>query len=1623
MATTAFGHFTRLVRALVKKNLILLVTRHWLSTLLQAIVAPVVISALLLNIGNYSPTSKTYGQGDPAPIRSIKDSIPQSQQLVFIKPPGLGHDVDTVIETVSAPLPAGKVVTFASREEASSLCRTNFRGVSSCYAIVHFIDSRGTASVNKTWNYTIQWDRARMGGLDNVHVNTNNVQLFQLPVMLAVDNAITNSTEVPDEYMYTQETQEEVDRLYHVYFNRILIASYTIVFFLATLPSVYHTVSFVTGERADGISQLIDAMGGSPAARVLSSVISLSTVQFPAWIVIGCLYRLFIFFNSNAAILIFWQIFSGMSFIATGVFAAAFFQSRKISSVFVVVCFCCLAGGATILFNRAQGTLGTPDRIDVKVAFLSALFPAINYIYTLTQMGRYAMFTLPIDLVNRPPTVKIDDYVPPELFFIPVIALWAMLIGQIIVYTLLAIVAEKRIHGLNFKGRTLSKTDTAGSTTPTAAIRVVNLTKVYATTWYKRIFRINDGTGLRAIDNVDLVAEKNQVLCLLGVNGAGKSTLLDLLSGFHTPASGEMFINARPSQLGICPQKNVLFDRLTVLEHVKFWSEMKGGSEDLQALHALIEACDLTKKTNCKARTLSGGQKRKLQLACMFVGGASVCLMDEVTTGLDPISRRTIWNIILAERAKRSMVFTTHFLDEGEVLGDYIVILSKGRIKCQGSGAELKSRFGGGYRVYVPKEADIDIDSEKVIHQDRVVYRTPDSSSAAQLVARIEAAGGSNIRIAGPTIEDVFLRVAEDEVIESADLDGSDRDDVKATLGEKLSSGRGTPFFKQVRILMMKRVRILPRYWIGALLALALPIACMPPINALIDLKFERPTCTAGSSDISGDSAQDLYAAPIVLDDYYLGDEYVSAFSEYIPMPYGPFSAGQTLYDVLGFFPIGEGHDGKRYNVSRFKSNWAGQPTYDSFRRAADTATLRKDGIWFGDSSHRATIAHKAGRTYDLMAYLRTYTSVRSRVPIASAWVQDYSSYGSLTASDGGWTYILYAAFIFTVYPAFFALYPAFERTSKVRALQRSNGVRPLPIWTAYFLFDLCFVVAVSIAYTVTITRQFPYWAGPSYMFAICFFHGIAGILTAYIVSTWAASQLSSFLWTLGLSAVAYFGLALSYTLPTFLVDPLDIQRTTDILSYVLGLLFPIGNVFRGMAVGLNLYRISCRDEGIMAPPGSWWGYGFPITYLCIQVVVLAALLVWLDSDLKFSMLIPRRRVPLTPGETTPVHSTTLGVEKEAARVVDAPDDLLRMVHVSKSFKTNLAVDDVSLGLGQNEILALLGPNGAGKTTCVELIRGELQPDSGRIFLRDMDVTGQTQQLTRSIGVCPQFDALDLLTARQHLEFYARIKGVYSKEVRANAEMLMARVGLTPHADKQASKLSGGNRRKLSLAIAVMGDPDVLILDEPSSAMDAAAKRKMWKVLAEDIAPGRSVLLTTHSMEEADALATRAAILSKKLLAIGTTQSLRERFSNLYQVELVLGTAPHSTRDEIVFVEGWVREQFPDATFEGVNIGGQVKFRVPVCTSAAPATSAGDGYPAAGDLGMRTRREGVGREKGSYVGDIIALLEKSKVQLGVQDYSIGAPTLERVFLSVVRENYVDEEEMRKPAWRRFLGLS
>src|SRR6266536_4543488 len=140
---------------------------------------------------------------------------------------------------------------------------------------------------------------------------------------------------------------------------------------------------------------------------------------------------------------------------------------------------------------------------------------------------------------------------------------------------------------------------------------------------------------------------------------------------------------------------------------------------------------------------------------------------------------------------------------------------------------------------------------------------------------------------------------------------------------------------------------------------------------------------------------------------------------------------------------------------------------------------------------------------------------------------------------------------------------------------------------------------------------------------------------------------------------------------------------------------------------------------------------------------------------------------------------------------------------------------------------------------------------------------------------------MDQMTVLEHLQFYARVRGV--ADIEHNVQAVIKAVGLEVFSSRMAAKLSGGNKRKLSLGIALIGDPTVLLLDEPSSGMDAAAKRVLWKTLAA-VVPGRSLLLTTHSMEEADALADRAGILAKKMLALGSTEYLRRKHGKGYHV-------------------------------------------------------------------------------------------------------------------------------------------
>ena len=232
--------------------------------------------------------------------------------------------------------------------------------------------------------------------------------------------------------------------------------------------------------------------------------------------------------------------------------------------------------------------------------------------------------------------------------------------------------------------------------------------------------------------------------------------------------------------------------------------------------------------------------------------------------------------------------------------------------------------------------------------------------------------------------------------------------------------------------------------------------------------------------------------------------------------------------------------------------------------------------------------------------------------------------------------------------------------------------------------------------------------------------------------------------------------------------------------------------------------------------------------------------------------------------------------------------------------KKRIAVNHLSFGVKTGEIFAFLGTNGAGKTTTMGVLTGDFRPTSGRALIQGHDCTTETDAARSSLGYCPQFDALSPeMNALEHMWLYGRLKEMSDASIEQQSTQLLQALGVFQYRLKPARELSGGNRRKLSIAIALVGNPSVVLLDEPSAGMDPLARRELWKSLR-TIAENRSVVLTTHHLEEVEALAHRAAILvDGEMRCIGTLQHLKSKIGEgTYEVQLKVNMASsgHSRR-------------------------------------------------------------------------------------------------------------------------------
>ncbi len=222
------------------------------------------------------------------------------------------------------------------------------------------------------------------------------------------------------------------------------------------------------------------------------------------------------------------------------------------------------------------------------------------------------------------------------------------------------------------------------------------------------------------------------------------------------------------------------------------------------------------------------------------------------------------------------------------------------------------------------------------------------------------------------------------------------------------------------------------------------------------------------------------------------------------------------------------------------------------------------------------------------------------------------------------------------------------------------------------------------------------------------------------------------------------------------------------------------------------------------------------------------------------------------------------------------------------------ALDGVSLEIHPGEIFGLLGPNGAGKSTAVGILTTRIRPTSGEAWVGEHEVWREQVQAKRLIGVVQQRPNLDFaLTAREILVFHAAYFGIISKERTRRANELLDRFQLTDRADDIVRGFSGGMMQRLSIARAMMHDPQVLFLDEPSTGLDPQTRLLLWDIIRDYQAKGKTILITTHNMEEADSLCRRIAIVDHgKVIALGTPQELKASVPGGYLLRLRFTAAP-----------------------------------------------------------------------------------------------------------------------------------
>jgi ABC-type multidrug transport system ATPase subunit len=1093
-----------------------------------------------------------------------------------------------------------------------------------------------------------------------------------------------------------------------------------------------------------------------------------------------------------------------------------------------------------------------------------------------------------------------------------------------------------------------------------------------------------DGKTFVAVKDLTVDMYEGEVTVLLGHNGAGKTTAMNVMTGMLAADGGDCTIYGHSvttdlaavrREVSLCPQHNILFNDMTCAEHLEFYAALKGQNAEQRRASAMemLTAVDLADKADVFADNLSGGMKRKLSVAIAFVGGNRMVFLDEPTAGMDVAARRHTWDLIKKMSSKHTILLTTHYMDEADLLGNSIAIMSGGRLKCSGSPMFLKSRLGVGYTLSVACEsASVTTGVAQLVTSNlpdaevltmgggEITFRLPSASvnGFPKMLSALEECNevrGHGIGVT--TLEEIFLKIASDDHAEAH----KDDDEVEMTAAVEVeaenhgalwtaedSAPVAPGVFAQMLPLMRKRFNYQKRDTRTIIFQVVLPVVCIFIAMLLAGLAFSD----SPRQRLNGDAydGQDLLLANCS-----------AAMSQYAP----------SNVHIATLAAAGMTHPAQNLSAALLQTEKAhAYERIASIACADSTVAPGPAAMLFANESWRLSAPSAVSYLNALHAQAGTGRKINWDTGVDNLPIGPFGK--AYANSINAFIFAMFVMIPFTFIPSTFVTFIVKERECHAKHLQIISGMNFVAYWISNFVFDvLSFTVTTLLSLIIFVIFDREEFVGDGETFGailtLFMMFGLASVCGAYLCSFAFENHATAQNVTMMANFVVGFLCVLVVYFLTFIESTAEVGKALKWIFRIVPA-FCLGDGILNLA-SINLIKVF---TGKVQSPFDMEVIGYDLVYLAVEIPLFAALTFLLDHParaLRQQQLFSEQGAA---AEAIEDEDSDVMIERDIVERQQADllvDNVVTVTNLRKSYPASgkmtedkLAVRNLSFGVRRGEVFGFLGTNGAGKTTTMSVLCGEILPTRGQITVAGHDVVADAAAARRVVGYCPQFDALhDLMTPEEHLRLYAGLRGLSAAATDRAVEQLLRMCGLDEHRAKLAQMLSGGNKRKLSVAIALIGGPEVVCLDEPSAGMDPMARRGLWNVI-EKVASQCSVILTTHHLEEVEVLATRMAIMvAGELKCVGTLPHLKQKFGSGFELQVRVGH-----HEDEADLEDFVRQHLPHASLqESRNL--KVTYALPITAK---------------------------------LSEIFATIEENKVALNITDYSVAQASVEQVFLRI-----------------------